>query len=128
MITTAEEFLNHLWQINDGNTPTRAILLPTDEIIYTIDLESRNIEAPTVLSIEKDHAAETLYFLVDRMFGDTDLSTTTCIVQYINAVGEEGFQIVPFYDIHTFSSHITNDYVEAYVTETTYSPNKFYIY
>lgn len=128
MITTAEEYLNSLWAINDGNTPSRAVLLPSDEIIYNINLDTRVIETPSVLSVQGDHVAETIYFLVDRMFGDTDLANTTCVIQYINANDKEGFQIVPFYDVSTFSSYVTNEYVLAYVTEDTYHPNKYYIY
>ena len=128
MITTAEEYLQSLWKINDGNIPTRAILLPSDETIYEIDLNTRIIKAPKFLSVQKDHASETIYFLVDRMFGETDLSTTSCLIQYINADGIGGFQIVPFYDITTFSSQVVNDYIKTYVTAETYQPNKYYIY
>lgn len=129
MITTSEEYLNNLWKINDPNTPIRAILLPSDEIIYNIDLNTRTIETPASLSVQGDHIAETIYFLVDRMYGNMDLSNTTCVIQYINADNEEGFQVVPFYDIFTFSSQITNEYIKAGgITEDTYLPNKYYIY
>lgn len=66
-----------------------------------IDLETRKIQAPEFLSVEKDHQAETVYFCVDRFFDHVDLSTKTCIVQYVNAAGEGRMYPVPFVDITT---------------------------
>jgi hypothetical protein len=38
MITSAEEYLSKLSLINSANIPTIALLLPSTETIYTIDL------------------------------------------------------------------------------------------
>ena len=102
MITTPQEYYAYLHQIQSSNPPTIA-LIPNREKIYTIDLNSREIETPEFLSIEKDHASETVYFIVDRYYDFVDLSQTICIVQYVNAAGEARIYPVPFYDIHTYS-------------------------
>ena len=110
MITTPEEYLAKLYQIQDNNLPTIALLLPSDETIYNVDLNSRTIEAPEFLSTETDHFAETIYFKVDRYFDNMDLTKTVCIIQYendssVNADGDPagGFAyLVPFYDISHF--------------------------
>lgn len=110
MITTPEDYQKQLYQLQNNNLPTIAILLPTDETIYHIDLDTRTINVPEFLSVEKDHFAETVYFTVDRFFDNMDLTTTTCIIQYENknaknADGEPagGFAyLVPFYDVKHF--------------------------
>ena len=106
MITTPQDYYSKLYLIQDTNKPTIAILLPSEEKIYNIDLNTRKIEAPNYLSIEKDHLAETIYFLVDRYFDSIDLSETTCVVQYINAKNEPRLYAVPFMDITTFEGKI----------------------
>jgi hypothetical protein len=80
MITTAEEYQKYLWQLQDQNRPVSAILLPSDENVYEIDLNKRTIKAPDFLSVKEDHAAETIYFLVDRFYDNMDLSTAACII------------------------------------------------
>lgn len=106
MITTPQDYYSKLHLIQDTNKPSIAILLPSDEKIYNIDLNTRTIEAPQYLSVEKDHMAETIYFLVDRYFDHIDLSTTTCIIQYVNAKREPRIYAVPFMDITTFEGKI----------------------
>ena len=64
MFATAEEYVQQLWQLQNKNMPTKAILLPSDEIIYNIDLNTRTIETPSFLSITQDQDAETIYFFV----------------------------------------------------------------
>lgn len=80
MITTAAEYEQYLARIQDENAPSIAILLPSDERIYNVDLNSRKIEAPEFLSVEKDHHAECIYFMVDRFFDNMDLSNTVCVI------------------------------------------------
>lgn len=106
MITTPQEYNEKLYLIQDTNKPSIAILLPSDEKIYNVDLATRSIDAPKFLSVEKDHYAETIYFLVDRYYDNIDLSQTTCIVQYINAKDEGRIYAVPFMDITTYEGKI----------------------
>lgn len=110
MITTPEEYLDKLYQLQNNNFPTTAILLPSDEKIYNIDLNTRVIEVPEFLSVEKDHYAETIYFKTARYFDNMDLTNTVCVIQFENenAKNEEGepaggfYYPVPFYDVQHF--------------------------
>ena len=105
MITSPQEYYNNLWRIHSNNPPTLAILIPENEKIYNIDLNNRTIEAPEYLSVERDHKAEIIYFVVDRYYDHFDLAQTTCIIQYVNkTTGRSGAYPVPFYDIHTAST------------------------
>lgn len=101
MITTPQEYYAYLHRIQNDNPPTLA-LIPNREKIYEINLNDRTVETPEFLSVEKDHASETVYFIVDRYYDYVDLSQTICIVQYINAAGETRIYPVPFYDIYTY--------------------------
>ena len=58
MITTVEEYNAKLGLIQDANYPSQALLLPKDEFIYEIDLNTRIIKAPIYLGVEKDHKAD----------------------------------------------------------------------
>ena len=103
MITTPQDYYNLYHRIQSENAPSLAILLPTDEKIYEIDLNKRTIEAPEYLSVEKDHRAEVVYFKVNRFYDFFDLSQSVCVVQYNNALGESRVYVVPYYDIDTLS-------------------------
>ena len=108
MITTPEDYKKLLSQIQDSNYQKKAILLPIDEPIYEIDLSTRKIQAPAFLGVTQDHQAEIVYFKTDRYFDNIDLSTTNCIIQYINKNAsaknhDEGyFYIPPYIDTQTF--------------------------
>lgn len=127
MITTAEEYQKYLWQLQDTNHPVSAILLPSNENVYEIDLNSRIIKAPEYLSVTQDHAAETIYFLVDRFYDNMDLSTTTCVIQYTNALGENYYSAVPFYDITTFATTVSNQFTRVVIDERQYKTGEFYV-
>lgn len=126
MITTAEEYQKYLWQLQSNNKPVSAILLPSDENIYEINLNTREINAPEFLSVRKDHAAETVYFLVDRFYDNMDLSQATCIIQYKNAAGEEHVFPVPFYDVTTFNNSIVDNFLLTTLEEKDYKVNTYY--
>lgn len=81
------------------------IILPKDTKIYNIDLDTREIEAPEVLSVQSDHYAETFYFLVDRYYDNMDLAQTNCIIQYV--IGDQSYvYAVPYCDVTTFEGKI----------------------
>ena len=103
MITTPKEYYDLLYRIQDENKPSLAVLLPSNEKIYEIDMNSRKIEAPKYLSVELDHRAETIYFKVGRYYDNIDLANMTCVIQYINAKGEGRVYPVPFYDVETYA-------------------------
>lgn len=99
MITSLQEYYSLLYLIQDENPPELVTLLPGDEPILNINLETRKIDAPEYLSVASDHRSETVFFKVARYFDNVDLSTMSCIIQFINANGESGIYVVPFYDI-----------------------------
>lgn len=105
MITTARDYYNLYHRIQSENAPSLAILLPTDEKIYSVDLNSRTVEAPEYLGVEGDHRAEVIYFKVNRFYDFFDLTQSVCVIQYINALGESRAYVVPYYDIDTLSGH-----------------------
>ena len=92
MKTSQKEYNELLYVINDPNNLTDEAIyyrIPSDEPVYEIDLNSRNIQAPEFLSVLEDHNAEVIWFKVDRFFDDVDLYGATCWIQYKNAVGED---------------------------------------
>lgn len=99
MITTKDEYFANLDILQNVNQPAYA-LLPAAKYIYDIDVTSRTINTAQLVSIEKDHKSETIYFSIDRFVDYMDLSHTCCIIQY-NANGKTHFYPVPFYDIYT---------------------------
>lgn len=102
MITTPTEYYSYLHQIQNNNAPSIALLEHADTL-YELDLINRKINGPEFLSVEKDHSAETIYFICDRYHDYIDLADTVCIIQYINANGEAKIYPVPFYDVQTFA-------------------------
>lgn len=103
MVTQPKDYEEKLWQIQSNAPTTKAILLPTDEEIYNIDLNARTIAVPKFLSVEKDHQAEVIYFQFDRYYDRIDLTTKCCVIQYTNAAGNSYIYPVPFYDVVTFA-------------------------
>ena len=102
MVTNFRDYEEMLWQIQSNAPTKKALLLPKDEKIFDVDLESRTINVPEFLSVEKDHQAETIFFKFDRYYDYMDLTTKTCIIQYINANGDSFIYPVPWYDTETF--------------------------
>lgn len=98
MITDPKEYLKMLSIIQSANPPEIALLLPSTEGTLNIDLNTRKIESPEYLSVTTDHRAEIVYFKVARYFENVDLAEMNCIVQFINAAGDSGLFVVPFYD------------------------------
>lgn len=78
---------------------------PTEDKIFEIDLNTRTIITPTFLSVEKEHKAETIYFLIDRYYEYKDLSQTSCIIEFVNAKKKSSYFYVPFYDILTYEQN-----------------------
>ena len=100
MIVNSEEYYDLLQHINDYNPP-RVVPLHPGSIIMDIDLNSRTIDAPTYLSVQDDHLAETVYFRVDRFYENQDLINTVGIIQYVNAKGDGYIYPIPYYDLIT---------------------------
>lgn len=83
--------------------PPQIIYLPyaKPHKIFNIDLNSRKINAPSVLSIARDHKANVVYFRTDRYYDYMDLAESTCLIQYI-IPGDKSkvpyTYVVPFFD------------------------------
>ena len=99
-VVSEQEYLSQLHAIQSNNPPSQ-VLFPELNTIYDIDLYSRTVEAPKVLSISKDHEAETIYFRVDRYHDFMDLSLVAGIVQFVTPDKQTHWYPIPFYDITT---------------------------
>lgn len=82
--------------------PPSLVYLPYGNKIYDINLNTRTIDSPEVLSLRSDHKSEVIYFRVKRYQDFMDLANTNCIIQYM-IPGEElpYVYVVPFLDILT---------------------------
>lgn len=97
-------FTNLLYKIQQDSSSSVApetIILPTGKVLYEIDLSTRTIHGPETLSVQSDHYAETVYFLIDRYYDNMDLAQTNCVVQYVSN-GESYVYAVPFCDVTTY--------------------------
>ena len=104
MITISTEYYRNLYKIQqDHNLPSLAVLLPSTENIYEIDLNARKIDPPEFLGTENEHQSEVIYFKCDRFYDYMDLANCTIVVQYRNAKGESRLYAVPFVDVATCS-------------------------
>lgn len=95
-----QDFLSQLHIIQSHNPPS-LVLFPETKGVYDIDLKTRTIHGPKMLSVSHDHKAETIYFRIDRFHDYMDLSNTVCVIQFIDADGAIHIYPVPFYDVTT---------------------------
>lgn len=98
-----------LYEIQNASTqgPTvDTIIVPSNILLYNIHLDTREIDAPEYLSVQHEHYAETVYFVVDRYYDNMDLAQTTCVVQYVTPDDESYIYAVPFCDTVTFPDKI----------------------
>ena len=87
-----------------GPTPD-TIIIPSNKQLYEIDLDARTIHGPETLSVQSDHYAETVYFIMDRYYDSMDLAQTSCVVQYVSN-GNSYVYAVPFCDVTTYEGKI----------------------
>ena len=98
-----------LYEIQNASTqgPTvDTIIVPSNILLYNIHLDTREIDAPEYLSVQHEHYAETVYFVVDRYCDNMELAQTTCVVQYVTPDEESYIYAVPFCDTITFPDKI----------------------
>ncbi|WP_024348453.1 hypothetical protein [Lacrimispora indolis] len=120
MISDKESYLAKLLEIQNSNIDDTYIFSQTPiEDRFAINGNTRVINIPTQfknIGVINDHNAETVFFEIDRYFDNEDLSTHTCIVQYINANGEDDIYLVTKKDLSedgkyvfgwTISNHVT---------------------
>lgn len=130
----ANSYYNTLLDIqnNSGTQLLKFDLTNEEDMIkplIEIDLNKRVIILPPeydpeqggFLSLESDHLAEYLYFVVDRYYEDMDLFQTAIVVEYINAADKPESRVFPVMlkDITTmpgkiiFAWHIGNEATKA---------------
>lgn len=98
-----KNLLKELQRERINTLPPKEVISNNKDIqLYNIDLSTREIESPKFLSVETEHRAETIYFLVDRYYDSMDLAGTTCIVQY-QVENENYVYPIPFCDVTTFN-------------------------
>ena len=96
-----------LYEIQNANVQgptTDEIIVPSNISLYTVNLDTREIDAPEYLSVQHEHYAETVYFLVDRYHDRMDLAQTNCVIQYITPDNESYVYVVPFCDTVTYEN------------------------
>ena len=97
--------LLYKFQQDASSSAPETIVIPTSQKLYEVDLSTRTINGPDTLSVQSDHYAETVYFLVDRYYDHMDLAQTNCVVQYTTN-GESYVYAVPFCDITTYEGQM----------------------
>lgn len=106
----------------DDNTVTKipypqiGSLLPAASQVYEVDLNSRQVNTPSLLSVQFDHNAEIIYFKCPRYYDNMDLTQAVCVIEFLNAehlapggkkmVRDAGLFWVPFYDINHYDVEI----------------------
>ena len=100
-IVTIEDLLFEMQEYKDATgqhfPQITNLLLPADgQPIYNIDLDTRTVDAPDILSVQFDHNAEIVYFRCPRYYDNMDLATTVCLIQYKNAphLNEFGKEVI----------------------------------
>lgn len=90
---------------NDESVYQLDYMQPPREDIWDIDSNTRRIYIPPqfrwIVGVQGDHYSEILTFRIDRYFDGVDLSTKTCIVQFLNAGGKAGTYQVQTMDTET---------------------------
>ena len=92
--------LEYLYRIQSKVTPS-FVELPNGQISYSIDLNTREINSPEVLSVKRDHLSTVIYFNVDRFYNYMDLSTLSCVIIYQTPDGKSHLYPIHYYDIYT---------------------------
>lgn len=103
-----------------------AIVVPSNKQLYTINLNTREVEAPEVLSIQSEHYAETVYFLVDRYYDNMDLAQTNCVIQYV-INGQAYIYTVPFCDVTTYENKMIIPWSVSISATQTSGTIKFFL-
>ena len=99
-------YKNLLAQIqNAAIQSTTTVNMPSNKQFYEIDLSSRTIHGPATISVQGEHYAETVYFLVDRFYDNMDLAQTNCVIHYV--IGDKSYiYAVPFCDVRSYDGKI----------------------
>ena len=78
-----------------NNTITQVNFDYNENNCYQIDLDKRTITTPNFIGVAYDHNIHTIYFSCDKIFDGYNLSNGNCVIQYINANGDQGCYYIP---------------------------------
>ena len=92
-INSVEGFFGNIIEISalvvneEGLTGKKYLRLPLDEPMFEIDANTRKIDVPAEfksngLSVQGDHLAETVYFVIDRYFDYMDFNNTSVSINW----------------------------------------------
>ena len=113
--------------INSTSTTT----VPSDKQLYEIDLNTRAIQGPSIISVQDEHYAETVYFLLDRYYGNMDLAQTNCIINYVitDTRGQEKYYTyeVPYCDCRTIENKIILPWCVSFLATQNSGIIKYYV-
>ena len=102
--TDEVDTLEQLYELQTKNAPSN-VFLPYAHNIYDIDLNTRTIHGPELISVRRDHKSHVIYFKVDRYYDYMDLANTICVVEYIipgDISRVPHIYVVPFFDTSKF--------------------------
>lgn len=84
---------------------TTTVDMPSNKQLYEVDLNSRTINGPATISVQGEHYAETVYFLVDRFYDNMDLAQTNCVIHYV--INNKSYvYAVPFCDGRSYDGKL----------------------
>ena len=66
MVTNMQEYYDLLYRIQDQNKPSLAVLIPSTETIYDVDLSTRTINGPASLGVEPVLRPALLSFILNK--------------------------------------------------------------
>ena len=99
-----EQVLHDIEWYGGGNRPSTDVIVSEEiskGLIYDIDHITKKIEAPEFLGVKDDHQAERIFFRINRIINNVDLSNLMAIISYKISSGESFIYVVPFFDIYT---------------------------
>ena len=130
MINTPNNYYNALYLIQNANRETTVITpLPPEEELLQVNLNTRLTQAPSHIGLEKDHRAETYYFVVDRYYDLVDLAQDqiSILIFYETADGK-GYAYAPtFIDITSCENKIIFPWIIEYPATIKQGPVYFSI-
>lgn len=97
-ITSLEEYFSYIKDLSRLK-PEYYTMLPLDEDIFEIDLNTRTINVPATfakngISVQSDEIAEIVYFKCDRYFDAVDLSTRDILIQWESAAKDDEGKVI----------------------------------
>lgn len=96
-ISSLEEYFSYIKELS--RLDKKFTMLPLDEDIFEIDLDTRAITVPSTfakngISVQGDEVAEVVYFKCNRYFDSVDLSTRDIFIQWESAAKDADGNVI----------------------------------